>query len=225
MTPRLEASGDLLSLSEMRSWQARIFTLRAQAGQVGEVLDWLEPTARRIEDPQLHILSLGSAALARAGLGQDAAAIALLTELEAYPAVRENAYYAVSLAAMVRTALGMSGVGLAEHLVSGFEPRYPYAEHALGAATAALAEAAGTYRPRPMATVTPRSAGRGSGSSPSRPGRSWAGAGVSSALRERPRPARSCEGPARSSPGFKRPPPWPRPTPSCTRRSPSVPEN
>jgi len=47
---------------------------------------------------------------------------------------------------MVRTALGLGDVVLAERLVAGLEPRYPYAEHALVAATAALAEAHGDLR-------------------------------------------------------------------------------
>ena len=44
---------------------------------------------------------------------------------------------------MVRTALGIGEPELAERLVSGLEPRYPYAEHALVAANAALTEARG----------------------------------------------------------------------------------
>ena len=44
---------------------------------------------------------------------------------------------------MVRTALGIGEPALAERLVSGLEPRYPYAEHALVAANAALTEARG----------------------------------------------------------------------------------
>ena len=44
---------------------------------------------------------------------------------------------------MVRTALGIGDRELAERLVYGFEPRYPYAEHALVAAKAALVEARG----------------------------------------------------------------------------------
>ena len=44
---------------------------------------------------------------------------------------------------MVRTALAIGDPELAERLVSGLEPRYPYAEHALVAANAALAEARG----------------------------------------------------------------------------------
>ena len=44
---------------------------------------------------------------------------------------------------MVRTALGIGARELAERLAGGVEPRYPYAEHALVATNAALAEARG----------------------------------------------------------------------------------
>ena len=47
------------------------------------------------------------------------------------------------LPAMVRTALGIGELALAERLVGGYKPRYPYAEHALVAANAALTEARG----------------------------------------------------------------------------------
>jgi hypothetical protein len=44
---------------------------------------------------------------------------------------------------MVRTALGIGEPALAERLVAGLEPRYPYAEHALVAANASLTDARG----------------------------------------------------------------------------------
>jgi hypothetical protein len=52
-------------------------------------------------------------------------------------------YYPVLLPAMARTALAIGETALAERLVSGLQPRYPYAEHALVAANAALTEARG----------------------------------------------------------------------------------
>ena len=107
------------------------------------MLEWLEAASRGTEDPQLVVIGLGSAALARAGLGQDEAAAALLAEVESYPGARDNQNYPAFLPAMVRTALQIAQASLAESLVAGFEPRYTYAEHALVAANAALAEARG----------------------------------------------------------------------------------
>jgi class 3 adenylate cyclase/tetratricopeptide (TPR) repeat protein len=141
--PRLETSGDVWDLIAARGAQARIFALRGEGAGVAEVLEWLEPAARGTEEPQSVAVGLGSSVLARAGLGQDEAVAALLAELESYPGASENPNYWTLLPAMVRAALGIGGPALAERLVSGLDPRYPYAEHALVAANAALTEARG----------------------------------------------------------------------------------
>lgn len=143
MAPRLEASGDVSDLIWLRSAQVRIFALRGQGAEVTEVLEWLVPVSRGTEDPQMVVIGLGSSALVRAGLGQDGAAAALLVEVESYPGARDNPNYPMLLPAMVRAALRIGEPALAERLVAGFEPRYPYAEHALVAANAALTEARG----------------------------------------------------------------------------------
>jgi class 3 adenylate cyclase/tetratricopeptide (TPR) repeat protein len=143
LVPRLEASGDVFDLISARAAQARILALRGEGAQAAEVLDWLEPMARGTEFPQIVVSGLGSSALVRAGLGQDKTTVALLAELESYPGARDNPNYPVFLPAMVRTALGMGETELAERLVSGMDPRYPYAEHSLVAANAALTEARG----------------------------------------------------------------------------------
>lgn len=143
MAPRFEASGNVFDLIALRAAQARIATLRGQATNVAASLDWLEPATRRTGDPQLVVVGLGVAALARAGLGQDDAAAALLAELEAFPGARDGPNYPVMLTAMVRTALAIGHPALAERLESGVEPRTPYAEHGLAAANAALGEARG----------------------------------------------------------------------------------
>jgi class 3 adenylate cyclase/tetratricopeptide (TPR) repeat protein len=146
MAPRLEASGDVFDLIGIRAAQVRVLAMRGLGSQVAEVLDWLEPAARGTEDPQLVVDGLGSAALMRGGLGQGEAAAALLSELRTYPGVPDTAFYPWLLAAMVRTALGIGELSLAERLVGGLEPRYPYAEHSLVAANAALTEARGNLQ-------------------------------------------------------------------------------
>jgi class 3 adenylate cyclase/tetratricopeptide (TPR) repeat protein len=141
MAPRLEASGDVWGLNAIRAAQARVVALRGEGAQAAEVLEWLVPAARGTKDPQTVVFGLGSSALVRVGLGQDDAAAALLIELESYPGARDNSYYSALLPAMVRGALGIRESELAERLVIGVEARYPYAEHALVAANAALTEA------------------------------------------------------------------------------------
>jgi len=134
---------DVLALATVRAAQARILVLRGQAAQVTGSLDWLESTSRETEDAEFAVLGLGSSALARAGLGEDERAAALLAELEATPGAREAQYYAALLSALVRSALALGHRELAECFADGVEPRSPYAEHALVAASAALAEARG----------------------------------------------------------------------------------
>lgn len=143
---RLEASGGMWDLIPVRAAQARIMALRGRAADVAGSLAWLESAARGTEDPHLVVLSLGSSALARVGIGQDEAAAALLAEVVAFPGTRDTPYYPAFLPAMVRTALAIGEPALAARLVVDFEPLYPYAEHALVAANAALTEASGDLR-------------------------------------------------------------------------------
>jgi hypothetical protein len=70
---------------------------------------------------------------------------ALLVELEETPGARGTAYYARQLGAMVRTALAAGHQELAARLADGLEPLFPVREHALCAARAQLAEAAGDH--------------------------------------------------------------------------------
>jgi class 3 adenylate cyclase/tetratricopeptide (TPR) repeat protein len=146
MAPRLEASGDVFDLVGVRAAQVRIFALRGQGAQEADVLAWLEPAARGTEDPQIVVFGLGAPALVRAGLDQGEAVAALLAEVESHPGARDNLNYPALLPAMVRTAVGIGEPALAARLVGGLEPRYPYAEHSLVAANAALTEARGNLQ-------------------------------------------------------------------------------
>jgi class 3 adenylate cyclase/tetratricopeptide (TPR) repeat protein len=146
ITGRLEASGDAWALIGIRAAQGRIFALRGRAGEGTAWLDWLESTARELGFAEGIVFALGSAALARVGLGQQDAAVALLSAVEAFPGARATVYYAAFLPAMVRTTLRIDPA-LAERLVSGVERLSPYAEHALVAAEASLAEARGDLEP------------------------------------------------------------------------------
>ena len=107
------------------------------------MLDWLETSARETGGSQ-SIVAIGS----RVGSARRAPRSArtgprpaLLVELEAYPGVRDSPYYPACLPRWCeppsdrRAAISPSGS------LIGLEPRYPYAEHALVAANAALTEA------------------------------------------------------------------------------------
>ncbi len=141
--PRLEANGNVFDLAGIRAVQVKVFALRGEGLEVEEMLGWLEPAARGTGDTSLVVSGLGAAALVRAGIGQPKAALALLTELDAYPGARENPNYADLLPALVRASLASGDAVLAERLARGLQPRNAYAEHALVAVNAALTEARG----------------------------------------------------------------------------------
>jgi hypothetical protein len=88
---------------------------------------------------------LAAAAAARLAAGAPEQARALLGELEQTSGAREVTYYSRQLAAMLRTALAAGDPELAERLAEGLEPLFPLREHALCAARAQLAEAAGDH--------------------------------------------------------------------------------
>ena len=141
VAPQLEAAGDVFNLVWARGVQTRILVMQGRSEEVEGTVDWLEPTARGIEDPQILVCGLGSSALARAAMGEVERAVALIEELEAFPGSRDTSFHSALLPSLVRTALTIDELDLAERLVIGLELRYPYAEHALAAANAALAEA------------------------------------------------------------------------------------
>jgi class 3 adenylate cyclase/tetratricopeptide (TPR) repeat protein len=143
---RSEASGNVFDLAAVRIVQTRILTLRGQAAQTVDWLDWLETTGREIAAADLTVSSLGSAAVARAALEQRDTAAALLAELVANPDSRDTHYYAGFLPTLVRAALTIGEPALAERLAAGFEPGTSMAEHALVAVKAMLAEARREHR-------------------------------------------------------------------------------
>ena len=93
LAARYEASGDVLDLSSVRSVQALILTLRGQAAQVADTLDWLEAATRKIGNSDFIVGNLAAAAFARAALGEHDPAAALLAEIETNPGSRESPYY------------------------------------------------------------------------------------------------------------------------------------
>ena len=70
--------------------------MRGQAAEVADTLDWLETTIREFESAQHIVFGLGSVALARAALGQNDRAAALLAEIEASPDARGDENYAAA---------------------------------------------------------------------------------------------------------------------------------
>jgi class 3 adenylate cyclase/tetratricopeptide (TPR) repeat protein len=123
--------------------RARILSLRGQASEVAGSLEWLESSARGTGAPEYAVIGLTAAAVARAALGQNAAAAALLAEVLATPGARAIQYYGICLPTMVRTALALGDRRLAERVVDGYVSPHPFAALSAITVSAALGEARG----------------------------------------------------------------------------------
>ncbi len=134
---------DALDLADVRATRVVIAVLRGSGTELPGMLEWLEATCREVGAVDWVPFGLALCARVRAELGQGDAASALLSEVLATPGARESLNFVAALPSMVRTSLALGDRALSERLVSGFEPRQPYGEHALVAAHAALAEASG----------------------------------------------------------------------------------
>jgi class 3 adenylate cyclase/tetratricopeptide (TPR) repeat protein len=138
-----EASGSAHTLIELRAVELATLLARGELEGRGEA-GWLVEAARSSRAADMVVVGLGPAADALAAETPDEARV-LLAELEQAPGAREMPYYARQLAAMVRTALAAGDRALAERLADGLEQRYPLDDHALCAASAQLAEHAGSH--------------------------------------------------------------------------------
>jgi tetratricopeptide (TPR) repeat protein len=143
--PRMEETADAFDLVLARSAKVRVLTRRGQLAEATPLADWAVQGARKMSDPQSLAQALPSAAALRLALGDAAAAVALLTELERIPHVRHASHYAPDLPDAVRTALAAKDADLAARLTEGLEPIYPLHEHALASARALLAEHRGEH--------------------------------------------------------------------------------
>ena len=141
---RLRADESILA--ELRSVEARIHALRGQASHSEEFLEWLEIISREAGGAEDVLFGLGAAAIAHTALANNNHAAALLGEIAATPNIREDPYYAPLLPSLLRSSITIRHPDIAERLIGGYQPRTPYASHALVAATAALAEVRGDYR-------------------------------------------------------------------------------
>ncbi len=158
--------GELWDLAWARAVETAILAMRGPGAQSVDVLDWLETTVRETGSAQHIVFGLGSAALARAALGQAETATELIAEIEARPGAREIQYYSVLLPGLVRTGLALDDQQLSERLVADVEPHTPQAEHALVAANAALDEGRAELQAAAVAYLDAAERWRGFGAVP-----------------------------------------------------------
>ena len=143
---RLEKSGDSFDLLSVRFTETMILTSRGHPEQIVGTLEWLEVTSRESGHPEAIVANLAAVAFAQTALANPERAAALLTEIDTTPDVRGSTSYAARLPLMLRIAITLGDLGLAQQLIDGVEARTPFHEHALTAATAALDEAHGNLQ-------------------------------------------------------------------------------
>jgi class 3 adenylate cyclase/tetratricopeptide (TPR) repeat protein len=142
LTAWLEAEGPA-DLLDARAAQARVHSMRGQATQVAEGLEWIETTAREAGSTDSHVIGLGAIAQAHAALNDKARATAALRELAAAAHLRVSQYYIAYLPALARVAIALDDAALCRQLAAGLQPRCAYAQHSLTTVRAILAETEG----------------------------------------------------------------------------------
>jgi hypothetical protein len=153
----LEVSGGTHALVWLRALELATRLARGET-EAASITDWLVEATRATGTADVTVEALAAAAAGRLAQGVPEQARALLVELEQTPGARETSYYARQLGAMVRTVLAAGDPELAARLADGLEPLFPLREHALCAARARLAEAAGDHAK--AATLYADAAGR-----------------------------------------------------------------
>ena len=141
LADRLHAAGDIAYI-EPRALQ---MWLLVERGTPEEAIDpeGLAAAARNVGQPEMIADVVAAAARIRFARQRPEQALALLRELDELTTHR----YALTprLPSILRTALALGDRPLAERLSSGIDPASPIDEHALVAARAQLAEAAGDH--------------------------------------------------------------------------------
>jgi len=140
---RAEASGDVADLLQARWAQTRVLASRGEGDMAADLADWLVEAARESGGVEDIIAGLCAAAMAYQAAGRPDRALELVSDVAAGSHVRQSPTYPGFLCELVRTALAAGDPGLAARLVDGVEPVFPHHGHALCAARAILAEAAG----------------------------------------------------------------------------------
>jgi len=143
LTATLAEAGLIHSLCEVRAVELVIRLARGEQ-EVDDSVEWLLQTGRATGAVDVIVYALACAAAVLAAKAPDRAR-SVLSELVHTAGSHETSYYPRLLPSMVRTALAAGDPALAARLAHGLEPRYPLDEHALCAARAQLAEAAGNH--------------------------------------------------------------------------------
>ena len=144
LTPRLEETGSILFLLDIRSAQLWALTVRGEQQAAAALGQWVVQHAREYDRPEPLATTYPPVAALRVAQGDAPGARALLAELSNAHAAWAPAY-AANLATAVRAALAVGAPELAAELAGAVQPRYPLEQHAVVAARALLAEHHGEH--------------------------------------------------------------------------------
>jgi tetratricopeptide (TPR) repeat protein len=138
----LVSAGDMFDLQASRIASTRALVLMGRADRAADIVGFIEERGRQSGDLESLTGGLGAAALARAALGEDRAAIELLREL-VHAREGVDAYFLCMAPAFVREAVRLGGRELADTLADASGPLTPLRTHTKVATDAILLEADG----------------------------------------------------------------------------------
>ena len=144
LAPRLEETGGVRGLLEVRSAQLWAFNVRGEHEAATALGQWTVERAREYANPATLAGAYPPAAALRLAQGDPPGARALLSELSNAHAAW-TATYAANLGEAVRAALAAGAPDLAAELADAVRPRLPLQQHAVVTARALLAEHHGQH--------------------------------------------------------------------------------
>ena len=143
LSTHAEAVGDEFDLLMIRCSQAVALSAIGRAGEASGYPAWILDAARRSGRVDVIAAALPVAVVVYDALERPEAVIQALGELVSTPRIGDAIELSPYLPAIMRAALAAGARELVEPFTDRLAPRYPYAEHALVAVRAALAEARG----------------------------------------------------------------------------------
>jgi class 3 adenylate cyclase/tetratricopeptide (TPR) repeat protein len=142
LTPRLEETGNVLTLIEIRTAQLWALSVRGDHEAAAALALWVVQHAREYDRPEYLAVAYPPAAALRVAQGDATGARELLDEFS-NAHVAWTASYAANLATAIRAALAADAPDLAAALAGALQPRYPLEQHAVVTAQALLADQRG----------------------------------------------------------------------------------
>jgi hypothetical protein len=137
-----EAADDELALLMVLSVELLALTLLGESAEA-DILDRLRSSAQRSGRADIEVLPLSALALSHSSSGDDEGVMRVLGEIEDIPGIEGVIELPAVLPALARAAIGAGHLDAASRLGDRLTSRFPYAEHALVAANAAITEAGG----------------------------------------------------------------------------------